>query len=222
METRWLNGNVECDLQIAAKLLRDGQTVAFPTETVYGLGAHAINETAVQSIYTAKGRPSDKPLIILIHDRTQLNQLVAPCSEVTKRRAERLMDVFWPGALTLVFPLQLGVVPEAVTCGKQTIAVRMPNHPVALKLLTMADVLVAAPSANLSGNPSPTEAEHVAKDLDGRIGAIVAGGSCQVGVASTILDISGDVPVLLRQGIIAKNELEKVLGCTVYLRDEIV
>lgn len=222
METRWLNGNVECDLQIAAKLLRDGQTVAFPTETVYGLGAHAINETAVQSIYTAKGRPSDKPLIILIHDRTQLNQLVAPCSEVTKRRAERLMDVFWPGALTLVFPLQLGVVPEAVTCGKQTIAVRMPNHPVALKLLTLADVLVAAPSANLSGNPSPTEAEHVAKDLDGRIGAIVAGGSCQVGVASTILDISGDVPVLLRQGIVAKNELEKVLDCTVYLRDEIV
>lgn len=214
METRRLRGDVERDLQAAAQLLRDGQTVAFPTETVYGLGADAMNAAAVQSIYTAKGRPSDKPLIILIHDRAQLKALAAP-SEQVQRLAKPLMDAFWPGALTLVFPEKPGAVPDAVTRGRDTIAVRMPNHPVALRLLALADVPVAAPSANISGKTSPTEAEHVARDLDGRIGAIVSGGSCQVGVASTILDISGEQPMLLRQGTITKAQLEAVLGCTV-------
>ena len=208
MHTILLDGTQKEDLTQAAQLLRMGEPVAFPTDTVYGLGANAQNEAAVQKIYNAKGRPSDKPLILLIHDKTQLSQFACHVSDT----AQKLMDAFWPGPLTLVFPLLEGTVSTAVTRGKTTIGVRMPNHTIALALLEMANVPVAAPSANLSGNPSPTTASQVAADLDGRIAAIVTGSICNIGEASTIVDVCGDVPVILRQGAISAMQLEEVLG----------
>ena len=211
MHTRKLSGGSQEALQEAAELLQSGEAVAFPTDTVYGLGAHALDADAVQKIYEAKGRPSDKPLIILIHERAQLDSVASYIPE----EAEKLITAFWPGPLTLVFQKQPGVVPDYVTRGLETVAVRMPNHPVALSLLQLAKVPVAAPSANLSGNPSPTTAAQVEQELSGKIAAVVDGGVCQVGVASTILDVSRNVPVLLRQGSVTRKQLEQVLGKTV-------
>lgn len=208
MHTKRLSGSSAAALREAAALLQSGETVAFPTDTVYGLGAHALDADAVQKIYEAKGRPSDKPLIILIHDRAQLHTVALKISEA----AEKLMQAFWPGPLTLVFQKQPGVVPDYVTRGLDTVAVRMPNHPAALALLKLADVPVAAPSANLSGNPSPTTAAQVEQELSGRIAAVVDGGVCQVGVASTILDVSREVPVILRKGSVTKAQLEQIIG----------
>ena len=211
MQTMILQSNTISDLQQAAALLRAGETVAFPTDTVFGLGANAQNDAAVQKIYEAKGRPSDKPLILLLHNKTQLQQF----SETIPDIAQKLIDAFWPGPLTLILPLQKGTVAPSVTRGLTTIGVRMPNHPVALKLLELADIPVAAPSANLSGNPSPATAEEVAADLDGRIAAIVSGSVCSIGQASTIVDVCGDIPMILRQGAISAEALETVLGCSV-------
>ena len=211
MHTVLLDGTQKEDLAQAAHLLRIGKPVAFPTDTVYGLGANAQDEAAIQKIYHAKGRPSDKPLILLIHDKAQLEQFTNHVSDT----AQKLMDAFWPGPLTLVFPLLEGTVSTPVTRGKTTIGVRMPNHPTALALLQLANVPVAAPSANLSGNPSPTTASQVAADLDGRIAAIVTGSVCNIGEASTIVDVSGDVPVILRPGAISAIQLEEVLGFTI-------
>ena len=208
MHTVLLDGTQKEDLAQAAHLLRIGEPVAFPTDTVYGLGANAQDEAAVQKIYHAKGRPSDKPLILLIHDKAQLSQFANHISDT----AQTLMNAFWPGPLTLIFPLLEGTVSAAVTRGKTTIGVRMPNHAVALALLELANVPIAAPSANLSGNPSPTTAAQVAADLDGRIAAIVTGSVCNIGEASTIVDVCGDVPVILRQGAISAMQLEEVLG----------
>lgn len=208
MHTVLLDGTQKEDLAQAAHLLRIGEPVAFPTDTVYGLGANAQDEAAVQKIYHAKGRPSDKPLILLIHDKAQLSQFANHISDT----AQTLMDAFWPGPLTLIFPLLEGTVSAAVTRGKTTIGVRMPNHAVALALLELANVPIAAPSANLSGNPSPTTAAQVAADLDGRIAAIVTGSICNIGEASTIVDVCGDIPVILRQGAISAMQLEEVLG----------
>jgi L-threonylcarbamoyladenylate synthase len=208
MHTVLLDGTQKEDLAQAAHLLRIGKPVAFPTDTVYGLGANAQDEAAVQKIYHAKGRPSDKPLILLIHDKARLAQFAGHISDT----AQTHMDAFWPGPLTLIFPLLEGTVSAAVTRGKTTIGVRMPNHAIALALLELANVPIAAPSANLSGNPSPTTAAQVAADLDGRIAAIVTGSICNIGEASTIVDVCGDVPVILRQGAISAMQLEEVLG----------
>ncbi len=207
-KTELLSGKSPNDLQQAAALLQAGEAVAFPTDTVYGLGANGLDADAVQKIYEAKGRPSDKPLIILIHDKAQLDTFALQISD----DAQKLMDEFWPGPLTLVFQKRPNVVPDYVTRGLDTVAVRMPNHPVALELLQLAKVPVAAPSANISGNPSPTDAGMVQRELNGRIAAIVDGGECEVGVASTILDISDAVPTILRQGAVTKEQLEEVLG----------
>ena len=211
METIILQSDNLSDLQQAAELLRAGETVAFPTDTVFGLGANAQNDAAVQKIYQAKGRPSDKPLILLIHDKAQLQQYVDEVSDV----AVKLIETFWPGPLTLVLPLKQNTVSETVTRGMTTIGVRMPNHPVALKLLQLANVPIAAPSANLSGNPSPATAEEVAADLDGRIAAIISGSVCSIGQASTIIDVSSTTPVILRQGLISAAQLEQILGVPV-------
>ena len=208
METKLLRGEQEKDLQEAARLLHAGETVAFPTETVYGLGANALDADAVRKIYQAKGRPSDNPLIVHIYDKKQLNALTEHVSET----AQQLIDAFWPGPLTLIFQKKQDAIPDCVTGGLDTVAVRMPNHPVALRLLQLADLPIAAPSANLSGKPSPTAVAHVQHDLDGRIAAIVAGGNCTVGVESTVLDLSGETPVILRPGGVTKEQLEQVTG----------
>lgn len=208
MDTVILQGSNAEDLKKAAALLRAGETVAFPTDTVYGLGANAQDDTAVEKIYTAKGRPSEKPLILLLHTPKQLLRFTNTISAA----AEKLMEAFWPGSLTLIFPLLEGTVSQAVTRGNTTIGVRIPNHPVALELLQTADIAIAAPSANLSGHPSPSTAEQVLTDLGGRIAAIVSGGTCSIGEPSTIVDVCGDTPKILRQGAISREQIEQVLG----------
>ena len=203
-------------LLLAADLLRTGQLVAFPTETVYGLGADATNENAVLSIFKAKGRPADNPLIVHIHDRVQLDSLC-----IVPDQALPLMDAFWPGPLTILFE-KLPAVPDAVTAGLPTVAVRMPSHPVAASLLRSCGLPVAAPSANFSGRPSPTLASHVLEDMNGRIPLILDGGSCDVGVESTVLDLCHGVPTILRPGGITKEMIESVLHTEVRLAGSIL
>lgn len=191
----------------AGLILRQGGLVAFPTETVYGLGADATNGRAVARIFEAKGRPPDNPIIVHVASRSQLSSLVLSIPA----EAEILMDAFWPGPLTVILPAAREV-PGVVTAGLTTVAVRMPDHPVALALIKAAGVPVAAPSANLSGKPSPTLAEHVLQDLDGRIEAVLDGGPAGVGVESTVLDLTSSVPVILRPGGITPEELTACAG----------
>lgn len=191
----------------AGAILRSGGLVAFPTETVYGLGANGLDAEAVKGIYLAKGRPSDNPLILHIIDEAELNQLVLQVPE----QAKLLMQRFWPGPLTMIFRKRPHV-PDVTTGGLATVAVRMPSHPVARAIIAAAQVPVAAPSANRSGRPSPTVAAHVIRDMEGRVEMIVDGGPCEVGVESTVLDLTGETPVLLRPGGISFEELQEVLG----------
>jgi L-threonylcarbamoyladenylate synthase len=190
----------------AARLLRAGRLVVFPTETVYGLGANALSAAAVAGIFAAKGRPADDPLIVHLDSAEALAQVA-----VANELAERLAARFWPGPLTLVLPRQ-AAVPSAVTAGLDTVGVRVPSHPVAHALLVVARVPVAAPSANLFGRPSPTRAEHVLEDLAGRVDLILDGGATDVGVESTIVDVSGARPRLLRPGGLPAEAIESVLG----------
>lgn len=192
----------------AAKYLQENEVIAFPTETVYGLGANAKSEEAVQKIYEAKGRPSDNPLIVHIASESQLEEIVTEISPLAKT----LMKEFWPGPLTLIFKLKQGVLAHSVSAGLDTVGIRMPNHPVALELISASGLPIAAPSANTSGKPSPTTAQHVQDDLDGRIAGIVDGGPTGVGVESTVLDCTAEVPVILRPGGVTKEQLEQVIG----------
>lgn len=194
-------------IQAAAQLIQKQETVAFPTETVYGLGADACSNEAVHKIFQAKGRPQDNPLIVHIANQDMLAGLVDNFSD----EAKQLMDRFWPGPLTLVLPKGNRVC-SRVTAGLESVAVRMPAHPVALALIKAANTPIAAPSANRSGKPSPTRAEHVWRDLAGRIAAILDGGETKVGLESTVLDLTEDRPVLLRPGSITLEQLEEVLG----------
>lgn len=190
-----------------AALLRHGDVVAFPTETVYGLGADARNEAAVRKIYEAKGRPSDNPLIVHIADMQRISEFVAEVPET----AVKLTKAFSPGPLTIVYRKK-PCIPDIVTGGLQTVGIRIPSHPVALALLREADVPVCAPSANLSTKPSPTTARHVLQDMDGRIPAVLDGGPCQVGIESTVIDVTTTPPRILRQGGIPSEEIVKVIG----------
>lgn len=199
-------------LERAAAILRRGGLVAFPTETVYGLGANALDEAAARRIYAAKGRPSDNPLIAHIADLAGLEPLVTRIPE----EAKRLMEAFWPGPLTLVFP-KSGLVPGGTTGGLDTVAVRLPSHPVARAIIRLAGVPVAAPSANTSGRPSPTLAEHVWQDMEGKIDLIVDGGPVGIGLESTIIDVSGEMPVILRPGAVTREMAGRVLGRFVLL-----
>ncbi|RBP94587.1 translation factor SUA5 [Cytobacillus firmus] len=192
----------------AADLLKNNEVVAFPTETVYGLGGNAENDEAVRKIFEAKGRPSDNPLIIHIADKGQLDAFVTEIPQ----NAQALMDRFWPGPLTLIFNLKEGVLSHYATADLSTVAVRMPDHPVALALLNKTGLPIAAPSANRSGRPSPTTADHVWEDLNGRIAGLVDGGPTGVGVESTVVDCTGDVPVILRPGGITREQLEEAVG----------
>ena len=191
----------------AATLLRQGKTVAFPTETVYGLGANALDEKAVSRIFLAKGRPSDNPLIVHIASLLSLKQLVR---EVPPK-ALLLMEAFWPGPLSIILQ-KTDAVASNVTAGLDTVAIRMPANPEARHLLLAAGCPVAAPSANLSGKPSPTRAEHVLSDLTGRADGLLLGGNCQVGLESTVIDMTVQPPAILRPGAVSRESLEAVLG----------
>ncbi|SKC56476.1 L-threonylcarbamoyladenylate synthase [Maledivibacter halophilus] len=200
--------NIDIDrLEKSAKILKNGGTVAFPTETVYGLGANALDEDAVKKIFQAKGRPSDNPLIVHIARYEDIHRLIKELPE----KAEKLINAFWPGPLTLIFK-KSSLVPKSVTGGLDTVAVRMPSHPIAKALIELSSVPIAAPSANISGKPSTTKETHVLKDLKGRVDAIICGGDVDVGVESTVVDITVDTPMILRPGGVTKEELEKVIG----------
>ena len=194
-------------IQTAAKILQEGGLVAFPTETVYGLGGNGLDSEACKKIYIAKGRPSDNPLILHISEFEELNPIVREISPAAKK----LMDAFWPGPLTMVFP-KSEIVPDQATGGLDTVAVRFPNHPVARAIIRAAGLPIAAPSANSSGKPSPTRASHVEFDLNGKIDMIVDGGAAEWGLESTIVDVSGEVPMILRPGAVTKEMMEEVVG----------
>lgn len=195
------------ELEDACRILRDGGLVAFPTETVYGLGGNALLQTAAEKIYAAKGRPSDNPLIVHIADMEGLYAV----AEKVSGKAVILAEKFWPGPLTMIFSKK-GLVPLSTTGGLDTVAVRMPVHPVAAALIRCSGIYIAAPSANTSGRPSPTRAEHVMEDLQGRIPLILDGGQVGIGIESTIVDMTGDMPVILRPGAVTKEMLEDAVG----------
>lgn len=194
----------------AGQILKDGGLVAFPTETVYGLGGDALNKQSSKKIYAAKGRPSDNPLIVHIAELEKLTPIVEKIPEQAKVLAEK----FWPGPLTMVLK-KSEAVPFETTGGLETVAVRMPNHPVALALIKAAGGYVAAPSANTSGKPSPTLARFVQEDMDGRIDMILDGGQVGIGLESTIVDLTEEEPMILRPGYITKEMLEEALGVPV-------
>ncbi|WP_368645132.1 L-threonylcarbamoyladenylate synthase [Alkalibacterium putridalgicola] len=205
MQTAFLDSS---NIDKAAEYLKSGEVVAFPTETVYGLGADATNEEAVRKIFEAKGRPSDNPLIIHVASVKQMERYVESVPDV----ARKVISHFWPGPCTLVLNKK-GPIASSVTGGMETIGVRMPSHPVALALIDKVGVPLAAPSANSSGKPSPTTALHVKRDLEGKIKAIVDGGATGVGLESTVLDLTDpQKPTILRPGGVTREELEAVLG----------
>ena len=201
------NGIDEQEMAVAAEVIRTGGLVAFPTETVYGLGGDATNPDASRKIYEAKGRPSDNPLIVHIENFGQLEDIVAEVPEEARLLAEK----FWPGPLTMILNKN-HVIPYETTGGLDTVAIRMPNHPVAQEFLKKSGCMIAAPSANTSGRPSPTRASHVWEDLQGRIDVILDGGEVGIGIESTIVDLTEDVPVILRPGFITIEMLTEVLG----------
>ena len=207
MKTRLLHADREEDIQTAGRILKEGGLVAIPTETVYGLAANALDGTAVSHIFSAKGRPMDNPLIVHISHLSQWGGLVREIPE----RAMKLAKQFWPGPMTIILP-KSPVIPGEVTAGQQTVAVRFPENAVARAVIDAAGVPLAAPSANLSGRPSPTEARHVMADLNGRIDAVLDGGPCRVGVESTVVTLASDPPRLLRPGGITLEQLQSVLG----------
>lgn len=194
-------------MEAAGRIIREGGLVAFPTETVYGLGGDALNPDSSAKIYEAKGRPSDNPLIVHIADMESLNDIVSYIPETAKK----LTETFWPGPLTIVFP-KSDAVPLKTTGGLDTVAVRMPVHEVAREFIRAAGGYVAAPSANRSGRPSPTLAKYVREDMEGVIDMIIDSGDVEIGLESTIVDVTSNIPVILRPGFITKEMLEDVLG----------
>ena len=214
MKTRILKineENIEEASKQAANIWEKGGLVAFPTETVYGLGGNGLDKDAAKKIYEAKGRPSDNPLILHIAKMEQLYPLVKNDNKKVMEQAEALAEAFWPGPLTMILP-KSSIVPYETTGGLDTVAIRMPSHSSARALLMESGLPIAAPSANLSGRPSPTSAEHVIEDMDGRIDMIIDGGDVGIGVESTIVDLTGEVPMLLRPGFITPQMLHEVLG----------
>lgn len=204
-----INSNKPDDVIIerASSLIRSGEIVAFPTETVYGLGANALDPLAISKIYQIKGRPSDNPLIIHIGDLNMLSGLVSTISP----REMRMIKKFWPGPITLIFKKSKSV-PKITTGGLGTVAVRMPRNKIALALIKRSGLPIAAPSANLSGKPSPTNASHVREDLDGKVKLILDGGRTEIGIESTVIDMTPRIPVILRPGGISKERIEDEIG----------
>jgi len=206
LDTKILTTSKE-DIGIAAEIIRAGGLVAFPTETVYGLGANALDPEAVGKVYKAKGRPSDNPMIVHISHKDDMTKL----TDLMTSDMESLMDKCWPGPLTMVVPAK-DLIPRVTTGGLDTVAVRMPSAEVARDLITESGVPIAAPSANLSGHPSPTTYQHCIDDLMGRVDAIICGDDCQVGIESTVIDMTGETPMILRPGILTAEKLSAVLG----------
>lgn len=202
-----INKEIAPQLKEAAECIRKGELVAFPTETVYGLGANGLDAEACKRIFAAKGRPADNPLILHIASPEE----IMPLTSGLNANAKRLMECFWPGPMTLVVP-RSSLVSDVVTAGLDTVAVRCPDHAVAAELIRQAGVPIAAPSANKSGRPSPTMASDVAEDMDGIIAGIIDGGECRVGLESTIIDTTSVIPTILRPGGITREMLEEVLG----------
>lgn len=208
MNTLLLDPAVQADaVARAAALLRAGEVVGIPTETVYGLGADALNGAAVRKIFAAKGRPSDNPLIVHIADFEQIGGLASRVPDT----ARALAAAYWPGPMTIILP-KAACIPDEVTCGLDTVGIRLPAHPLAREIIRAAGTPIAAPSANTSGRPSTTTAAHVMEDMAGRIAAVVDGGACAVGVESTVVSLAGEQPRLLRPGGISLEQLEAVLG----------
>lgn len=193
-------------IEEAAKIIKNGGVVAFPTETVYGLGANGLDVEAVKKIFRAKGRPQDNPLILHVCSIDQVEELVEEVPNIAKVCMER----FWPGPLTIIFR-KSSIVPDIITAGLDTVAIRMPNHSIALELIRFSDGPIAAPSANISGRPSPTSAKHVIEDMMGKVDMIIDGGSTGIGLESTVLDLSGDKPMILRPGGITEEDLRKII-----------
>lgn len=190
-----------------AEKIKNGETVIFPTETVYGLGANAMDEDAAKKIYVAKGRPSDNPLIVHIADIEEVDKIALEVGE----KAKKAMENFWPGPLTIILEKK-EIVPNVTSGGLSTVAIRMPSNKIANALIRESKTQIAAPSANISGRPSPTKAEHVVKEMSGRVSGIIMGGDCDFGLESTVVDFSEDKPMILRPGSITKEMLEEVLG----------
>lgn len=190
----------------AAELINDGQLVAFPTETVYGLGADGLNAQACKKIFKAKGRPSDNPLILHISDKSMLYNL----SDDITDDAKKIMDICWPGPLTMILK-KSSKVPDIVSAGLDTVAIRMPKNKISLKLIELSNTPIAAPSANISGRPSPTRASDVMHDMENRISMIIDGGDAQIGIESTVIDLSEDIPTILRPGFFTYEYLKNIL-----------
>ena len=195
------------EIRKQAEILKSGETVIFPTETVYGLGANALDEEAVSKIYEAKGRPSDNPLIVHISDKKQIYNLV----KSVPKQAEIVMDKFWPGPITIILNKK-DIIPKRTSGGLDTVAIRMPSNKIANALIREANIPIAAPSANISGRPSPTRASHVYEQMNHRVSGIILGNDCVYGLESTVLDLTEDIPTILRPGSITKEQLEKELG----------
>lgn len=191
----------------ASDIIKNGGLVAFPTETVYGLGADGLNPKAVKKIYQAKGRPSDNPLILHISSIDELYPLIKTINPLAKE----LINVFWPGPLTIIFE-KSEIVPLSITAGLDTVAIRFPVNKIARAIIKKSKTPIAAPSANSSGKPSPTRASHVKFDLDGKIDMIIDGGACEVGLESTVIDVTQNIPIILRPGAITKEMIESVIG----------
>ena len=208
MKTLQLTDNQQ-DIKTAAAVIKDGGLVAMPTETVYGLAANALNGDAVQRIFAAKGRPMDNPLIVHIADVADIDRL--SLAAAFPEKARRLAEAFWPGPLTIIMK-KGAVIPDEVSAGLDTVAIRLPSHPAARALIRESGLPLAAPSANTSGKPSPTTAQHVIDDMDGKIEAVIDGGACDVGVESTVITVVSDVPKILRPGIVTREEIEAVIG----------
>ncbi|HLR91755.1 MAG TPA: L-threonylcarbamoyladenylate synthase [Atopostipes sp.] len=204
------------EIEEAAKLIQSGNIVAFPTDTVYGLGADATNDEAVKKIFKAKGRPADRPISVLVSDPKAMDQYALEVPKAAKTLAEK----FWPGPLTIILK-NAQKFPKTVTGGKETIGLRMPDHPVALEFIAASGVPLATPSANSTGRPSPTKAEHVLEDLDGKISAVIDGGETSFGIESTVLDLSNPAhPVILRPGNISKEAIEETINQQVFSVEE--
>ncbi len=211
MDTKLLKANEE-SIDLACKLLAEGEIVALPTETVYGLAADATNSEAVKKIFEAKGRPSDNPLIVHISNFDMLKKITSRVPE----DAKKLVNKFWPGPLTIIMP-KSDIVCSEVCAGLDSVGVRMPSHPVAREIIEKSGIVFAAPSANLSGSPSPTNAADVFADMNEKIPLVIDGGSCDAGLESTVISVLSEVPIILRPGVITKEEIEKVLNKEVEL-----